>query len=470
MTSLADHNEFAALSDSAAAGGSESKSWEGTARGLKDDAKEQAHQAKTQLKSGAAQLQEQIISGVSKGVQLAKEKAAQMTGKPELAQKSNDELLGEAEDAAQEGWEEVKRRGNRAVAKGQQQIDDTIDEKLTPAQRAKLNKGLRQAKASGARVQSRAEGLMGRVLSSPQLRPIRGFIERNNLQLPVLVLGAILSLWLSLSVIRLITTATAPAPPEFDIHSKEASMHWLKWHAGDYKDRAVDMKDSLSARAASFLANHDLDSMRAQAVDWKDIGMLKLGLSEPTWSEWLMSYVTGRPLTWQGRVLSVLDLAKKGISTSMSASKAAGNAQYNLAKGALKHTLGIHEPTLMERATNWVLGRDVSLQARAKAEAERQAASLSGRMSGTLESLKDSVTDGIENVKAHIPGTSAARAAAEEAAARAYAATHPSTLSKVSSGAEYIKNRIVHGAEEAAHRAEETAKRAVDEAKLKTGL
>jgi hypothetical protein len=218
QSSIVDRNDYAVLSGSPTTG--ESKSWEGQARNLKDDAKEQAHQAKTQIKSTAASLQEQVVAGVNKGVQIAKEKAAQLTGKPALANASNEELVSQAEGAAQEGWEEVKRRTNRSVAKGAQQIDDTLDEKLTPAQRAKLNKGVRQAKHAGMRAQVKAKGLVGSVLSSPQLRPIRGFIERNNLQLPVMVLGTILTLWLSLSLIRLATTSIAPSAPEFDIHSK----------------------------------------------------------------------------------------------------------------------------------------------------------------------------------------------------------------------------------------------------------
>jgi len=164
--------------------------------------------------------------------------------------------------------------------------------------------------------------------------------------------------------------------------------------------------------------------------------------------------------------MSVLDLARSGLSTSLSSTKAAGKEQLN----SIKSTLGLQEPSMLERGINWITGRDSSLQARAKLEAERQAASLSGKVSGTIDSIKDTVSEGIANVRSHIPGTAEAREAAELAKQRAYEATHPSTLSKVSSGAEYIKNRIVHGAEEAAHRAEESTKRAMDEAKLKTGL
>lgn len=461
MATVADSNQFDALATPTT---NEQKSWEATGRGLKDDAKEQAYQAKNQLKGKAVNLQEQVVAGVNKGVQLAKEKAAQLSGNAKLADASNEELLSTAQDTAAEGWEEVKRRGNKAVEKGARQLDAKIDENLTPAQKAKLNKGVRDVKQAGVRAQRKAEGLFGSLLSGPQLRPIRSFIEKNNLQLPVMILGAILSLWLSLSLIRLITTAAAPPTPEFDIHSMEASKSWLKWHAGEYKNQAVDLKDSLSSRAASFLANHDLDSIRSSAVDWRDIGMKRLGLAEPTWGEWVMHYVTGRPITWQGRVLSVLDLAKSGLKASALGGAAKG------ARNLINDKLGLREPTLLERATNWITGRDTSLAARAEAEARLQAASLSGRVGAQADSLKANLAEGVASIKAHIPGTAEAKAAAELAAAKAYAATHHSTLDNIASGAEYIKNRIVHGAEEAKHIAQDKANRVMDEAKLKTGL
>ena len=409
-----------------------------------------------------------MVSSAKQGVQLAKEKAAQLTGNKKLAEASTDELLAEGQDAAAEGWEEVKRRGGKATKEAERQLD----ENLTPAQKAKLAK----AKQAGARTQRKAEGLFASVLSAPQLRPVRNFIEKNNLQLPVLILGAILSLWLSLSLIRLISTATVPPTPEFDIHSLEASKAWARHHAGEYKNQAVDLKESLSTRAAHFLSSTpDLDSLRTQAVDWKDIGMKRLGLAEPTWSEWIMHYVTGRPISWKGRVLSVLDLAKNGLKFSAAGRAASGASK--LGSHELKHArellnqkLGIREPTLLEKATSWLTGKDASLAARAEAEARLQAASLSGRVGAAADSLKANLAEGVASVKAHIPGTAEAKAAAELAEAKLRAATHQSTLDKVASGAEYIKNRIVHGAEEAAHIAEDNAKRAMDEAKLKAGL
>lgn len=465
MTSVADSNQFDALSTPTT---NEQKSWEATGRGLKDDAKQQAYEAKNQLKGKAANLQAQVVGSAKQGVQLAKEKAAQLTGNSKLADKSNDELLAEGQDAAAEGWEEVKRRGNKAVKEAERQVD----ENLTPAQKAKLAK----AKQAGVRAQRKAEGLFGSVLSAPALRPARNFIEKNNLQLPVLLLGALLTVWLSLSLIRLATTATVPPTPEFDIHSLEASKAWARHHAGEYKNQAIDLKESLSTRAAHFLSNTpDVDALRTQAVDWKDIGMKKLGLAEPTWSEWIMHYVTGRPITWQGRVLSVLDLAKTGLKYSAAGRLAKGaqkigQHELNNARELLNQKLGIREPTLLEKAQSWFTGKDASLAARAEAEARLQAASLSGRVGAATDSLKANLAEGVANIKAHIPGTAEAKAAAELAEAKLKAATHQSTLDKVASQAEYIKNRIVHGSEEAKHIAEDNAKRLLDEAKLKAGL
>jgi len=497
MTSVADSNQFDALATPTT---NEQKSWEATGRGLKDDAKQQAADAKQQVKGKAAQLQEQVVSGAKQTVQAAKDKAAQLTGNKKLADASADELLAEGQDAAAEGWEEVKRRGNRAVKEGER----ALDEKLTPEQKAKLNKASRDVKQAGAKAQRKAEGLFASLLSAPQLRPVGRFIEKNNLQLPALVLGALLTLLVSLTLLRALTQATTPAEPEFDIHSLEASKAWAKHHAGNYKNQALDVKESLTARAAHFLANTpNVDSIRTQAVDWKDIGVRKLGLAEPTWSEWAMHYVTGRPITWQGRVESVLSLAKTGLKSH----SARASEKLTGAKALLNDKLGLREPTLLEKAQSWITGKDASLAARAEAEARLQAASLSGRVGAAADSLKagladgvasikahipgsadakaaaeaaahrstlDKVTDningGIASLKAHIPGTAEAKAAAELAQAKLAAATHRSTLDKVASGAEYIKNRIVHGAEEAEHIAHDKANRLMDEAKLKAGL
>lgn len=496
MATIADSNQFSALSTPSE---NEAKSWENAARSAKDDAKEQAYQAKSQMKGKAADLKAQVVAGASRGLQLAKSKAAELTGRAELEDASNEELADAASETAQEGWAEIKKRGGKAAQEGAKQLDAKLNEKLTPQQRQKLNKGVRQAQAVGKQAQARAEGLFGSVMSAPQLRPARRFIERNNLQLPVMILGAILTLWLSLSVIRLITTATTPKVPEFDIHSKEASMNWLKWHAGEYKDKAVDMRESLAGRAAAFLANHEVEKMQEKAINWRDIGINKLGLAEPTWSEWLLSYVTGRPTTWQGRVMSVLDLAKTGLHATQKAASiqqgiasAALKTGYDAVKGAVggqvRDKLHMHEPTLMERATNYVTGRDASLQGRM----QDQASSLGDRVGsaagdlvdsirntipglhkaapvepeGVLDSLKHKLADGVNTIREHIPGSEAA----EAARLRAYAAAHPSTVENIKSGAEYIKNRVVHGAEEAKHRAQDRANRVIDEAKYKTGL
>jgi len=153
---------------------------EASARSMKDDVKQQAYEAKTQAKGKAAQLQEQVITGTQQGVQAAKNKAAQLTGNKKLAEASTEELLAEGQDAAAEGWEEVKRRGNKAIKDGER----ALDEKLTPEQKAKLNKASRDVKQAGAKAQRKAEGLFGSVLSAPQLRPVRNFIERNNLSCP----------------------------------------------------------------------------------------------------------------------------------------------------------------------------------------------------------------------------------------------------------------------------------------------
>jgi hypothetical protein len=247
---VADSNQFDVLQGSPV--DTESKQWERSARGLKDDAKEQAHQAKTQLKSKAMDLKEQVVAGAAKGVKMAKQKAADVSGKPELADASSEELAAAAQDVAQESWTELKKRGSKVVEQGAQQLDAKLHEKLTPQQRAKLDQGVRQAKATGRKAKVQAEGLFNQMMSAPQLRPFRNFVVRNNLQLPVMIFGALVTLWLSLTIIRLITTAATPKVPEFDIHSKEASLNWLKWHAGDYKNQAIDMKDCQNSGKLAF--------------------------------------------------------------------------------------------------------------------------------------------------------------------------------------------------------------------------
>ena len=400
----------------------------------------------------AVALQEQVMSQIGKGIESVKSKVASMTGDSSIANASNQELLNKASEAAEGEWETVKHRGHKAVKQGEK----LLDENLTPQQKAQLQKAAKSVK----RAEAKAEGLFASVMSAaPQLRPARRFIERNNLQLPVMVLGALFSLWISLSLIRIITTAaSSPRVPEFDIHSAENSAHWLKWHAGEYKNRAVDLKDSLSSRAASFLANHDQDldfsKMQAQAVDWRDIGMKRLGLGEPTWTESALAWFTGRPLTWQDRVQSVLDLAKQGLKAT-----------------ATKKGLKASVESAQQQASDIAAGVGGVVES-IRASMHHKAAESAPPAEGIVHNLKHKIEDGVNSVRAHLPGSAAAAAAAELEAARqrAYDATPHSTLDNLKSGAEYIKNRVIHGAEEAAHIAHDRANKAMDEAKYKAGL
>jgi len=188
----------------------------------------------------------------------------------------------------------------------------------------------------------------------------------------------------------------------------------------------IDLKDSLAGRAANFLANHELDKLQEKAIDWRDIAINKLGLSEPTWGEWAWSYITGRPTTWQGRVMSVLDLAKSGLKAT------ALKQGYASMKGAVNDKLGIHEPTLLERATNYALGRDTSLQGRVQAQANSLGERVSGGAADVVDSVKHTLGDTINTIREHIPGTEAAELARQ----KAWEATHPrSTLDNIKSGA-----------------------------------
>jgi hypothetical protein len=111
--------------------------------------------------------------------------------------------------------------------------------------------------------------------------------------------------------------ATPHHPPAFDIHSPEASIAWIKYHAGAYKDQVVvDLRASLADRAAALVANHahDLQLAKYGLVEYRDIGMHKLGLSEPTWTEWAWAKLTGQPITWRERVRHIVKLAKQGIA------------------------------------------------------------------------------------------------------------------------------------------------------------
>lgn len=458
MSNVEQTNQFDVLASPI----DEGKSSEVRRRGGKDDIKEQAFQAREGIKSKAADLKEQVVaskdnllgkvqSSLSSGIELAKQKAGYAADKP------TDEIVEEVQEQAEEGWEAVKRKGKHQAKQAKEVVNQKVDENLTQEQKQKLKKGLktaeRGAKDAQLQAQSWSNNLIGQVFAGPQLRPVKNFIVRNNLQLPVVILGALLSLWAGLTIIRLITSAATPAKPEFDIHSKEATAEWLRYHAGDYKDRAVDMKDSLSARAATYLANHNWQKMQGKAIDYKDIGMRRLGLAEPTWGEWAWAKLTGRPVTWEDRVNSVLSLAQNGINR-VDLKHLAGAGLLNKVKSAF----ATPEPTLADRAS---------------AAYDRVKSHLPGQAvpePSYYESLKQNLADGVESIKAKIPGTEAAREAAEIAKAKAYAATHPSTLDKIKSGANYVKNRIVHGAEEIGHNVQDRSNEAADKAKLKMGL
>jgi hypothetical protein len=91
---------------------------------------------------------------------------------------------------------------------------------------------------------------------------------------------------------------------------------------------------------------------------------------------------------------------------------------------------------------------------------------LADQAAGTWDSVKDKVDDAYDYARSHLPGSSSY----EEAKRKAYEAAHPSTLQSIKNTAEYIKNRVVHGSQEAAHIAEDRAKEFADKAKYKTGL
>lgn len=478
--SVSVDNQFDVL---AASPRDESK--DASSRSRKDDLKEQAYQAREGVKSKATQIKEQVTSAANNGIELAKGKLAAATGNKDLANKSKEELAADVQDAASAEWETVKKRGGKAAKQAQAEVENAIDENLTPAQKAKLQKGLKQAKTVGKQQLAKANGLFDMMLSAPQLRGVKQFLVRNNLQLPAMIFIGLASLWLGLTLIRMITMATTPAVPEFDLHSKEATTAWLKYHAGEYKGKALDAKESFTGRIANFLANHDYDKMQAQAaekaVDWKEIGMKKLGLHEPTYTEMAWSWITGRPMTWQERVQASVKLAKTGIKgyastagMSSKAAKAAATAALNAAKGAA----GLNEPSTLDRVKAYVTGNDATLSERASDKAHNLADSIRANIPGMkaaepvgiVDSIKNTIVDGVDSIRAHLPGSAEAKAAAAEAQARAYAATHPSTIDNIKNGAEYVKNRVLHGAEEAAHIAHDRAQRAIDEAKYKTGL
>lgn len=424
---IADSNQYDVLSSPR----DEGKTDEGLrSRFGKDDIKEQAFQAREMIKSKVLDLKEQVVSSgivntvssqLQPAIDLVKEKAGISKDVP------NEQAVEDLKDDAAGEWEEVKRKGNRQMKKAKEVVNQKLDENLTKDQKAKLNKGLRQAKRGANQLEGEARGwsnqLINSTLSAPRLRPVKNFIVRNNLQLPAVILGAILTLWMGLTLIRLITSVATPSKPEFDIHSKENTAAWLRYHAGDYKDRAIDMKDSLATRAAAFLANYEWDALKGRAVDYRDIGMNKLGLTEPTWTEWAWAKLMGRPITWQDRVTNVLSLAKSGLNRA--------DLHKEGIFDRMKHMLN-PEPTLTEKASGMASGVYDSIKANIPGMRTPVV-----EPTGVVDGIKMKLQDGINTV---------------------------------TSGANYIKNRVVHSAQEAAHIAQDRANEASDKAKFKAGL
>jgi len=148
-------------------------------------------------------------------------------------------------------------------------------------------------------------------------------------------------------------------------------------------------------------------------------------------------------------------LARKGIKVT--ALKKGLNAGMDGIKGSVRDTLGLTEPTMMERFANWITGRDTSLQGRMQAQASNIGSGVGGVFDsirntipgmhktapvvpeGIVGSIKHKLVDGVDSIRSHLPGA----AEAEAARARAYAATHASTLDNIKTSAEYLKNRVV---------------------------
>lgn len=428
----------------------------------KDDVKEQNYQAREGLKARAVDLKEKIVNfgndgelpnKVRQGVELAKEKVglSEPTDDSSQGLDEPEEILEEIREGVGNEWEEVKRKGRQQVKKASQ----AIDENLSPSQRRRLEETAGKVKKGAVQMERQIERqargwsnwIINNTLRGQQLRPVKRFIVQNRLQLPAVILLSLLSVWLGLTVIRLLTSVASPRVPEFDINDKDASLAWLKYHAGEFKDRAVDMKDSLSARAASYLANVDTDQMKSDAIDYRDIGLRKLGLTEPTWGEWAWARLTGRPITWQERVESVLGLAKDGIA----------KVDLRQKEGIIdrvKHMLR-PEPTLNERASE------------AADALRRNMPNMPEGGEGIVEGIRTSLQDGVETIRSHLPDTGVTMDSLKQ---RATDAVHPSTLDQIKSGANYIKNRVVHGAQEAVHIAQDRANEAADKAKYQAGV
>lgn len=531
-TSIPSSNPFDALSSEGSV--NESKQYDSSTHSLKDDIKSQH----AELRSGTKQLKGSMVnvsgggsigsltsggistggvtggtgSGLketvlakgenllhtvqeqlSQGVELAKEKVLPKVGihsttssvgsgstsldKDKLVNSAN-EIVEGVQDSVGEQWQTVKRKGKTQLKKMEQKIENEL---LDTQQKQKLHQIKREGMKVERRINTWARHLVNIGLAGRWLRPIRAFIQRNNLQLPFVVCMFVLTLWSCLTIIRLITTITSPPVPEFDIHSKENTINWLKYHAGEYKDKAADMSDDLAARAAKFLSRYgyDFDSIKGKAIDWKHIGMMELGLEEPTWSEAIYAWVTGRPITWQDRVTSILNLAKQGINRSDLRSHGLKQTLIDLKNSAvdisedfiykLKHLLPSSSQPIMEPSWTDTI--------RDHLPSGLQGPSVLNRDEGFVQGLKHRLEDGVESIRSHLPGggqpntvTSRMGEGIESLRQRAYEATHPSTMQNLQTHAEYVKNRVVHGAQELGHNVQDRFNEGMDNIKWKTGL
>ena len=478
MSSPVGSNQYGALQSPTLSSADDGKTADAGSRLRfgKDDLKEQAYQAREMVKTKAADLREQVMKDgvlataqaqMQPAIDAVKHQVAGLTEKATEATEpgadvddatlDDDTAEGEATAAAGQ-WEEVKRRGGNQMAKAADAVSSKLDASLSAAQRAQLKQAGARVKQGAARLEQRAEGWTNRlldvgVLSSARLRPAKAFIRRHNLQLPSVILASLVGLWLSLTLIRLVTSVSHPHAPAIDIHSPAASTAWIKYHAGEYKDKALDMRASLTDRAAAFLANHDYDAMRGKAIDYRQIGLSKLGLAEPTWGEWAWAKLTGRPITWQERVQHVIDLTKQGVQ-----------------RPDILTRLGLrHEPTMQQKANGVVDSIKAHMPSMPSMPSVHMPSMPNilhkAEPASTLDNIKASLADGVDTLRAHLPG----HADVDAAKARAYAATHASTLDNIKTTAEYVKNRIVHGSQEAAHRAQDAAQAAADKARYKVG-
>ena len=441
----------------------------------KDDIKDQAYQAREYVKTKAIDLKEQINKeGVAATVQ------AQLQPAIDLVKEKVGELTssGSSTDAT-------------PVRRGGPQIKQTGI--LSAEQQANLQRGVQDLQEKAVDISNEAYSRM---------RQVKQVIRKNRLQTPAFILGTLLTLWIGLTVIRLTTRQTKP---EFDIHSQEASTSWLKYHAGDFRGKMIDMKESLTDRAASFLSNHDFDALKTKTIDYREIGMKKLGLTEPTWSEWAWAKLTGRPITWKDRVEHVVDLTKQGIQRPDILTRLGLKHQPTLNEKASGMADSIHGKAsgLADSVSGKVSGLADSLSGKASGLADSAAGlvdSVSGKASHLADSLKAQIPDslhshmhsfrdavdptpssidvlkakvqaGVDSLKEHLPHSADELAALTKA--KLGAATEidrpSSTLDDLRSKAEYVKNRAVHGTQEAIHKAQDAAQRAADELRYTVG-